>query len=140
MRLSAERLAATALAGIIVIGTALLWIGIPIATFWLASKVTSDSVRGVLFSLLAIPVAMGLGAWALYRVNGRYEALRGAPAAGSSPPSWRESLGEERKATSRARRPRRLIDVAMTASAVVALVLFLIWYFSSPDLRLSPLG
>jgi len=39
-------------AAVVVLGSGLLWIVIPIATFWLASRVTSDSVRGVLFALL----------------------------------------------------------------------------------------
>jgi len=34
----------------------------------------------------------------------------------------------------------RLIDLAMTISALIALVLFLIWYFASPDMRLAPLS
>ncbi len=128
------------LAGAIVLGSGLLWIAIPIATFWLASRVTSDSVRGVLFALLAVPAAMGIGAWALYRVNARYESLRGDGGAPASPPSWRGSLGEERKGWQARRRPVRLIDLAMTLSALIALILFLIWYFASPDLRLAPLS
>jgi hypothetical protein len=34
----------------------------------------------------------------------------------------------------------RLIDLAMTASAVIALLVFLVWYFASPELRLPPLS
>ena len=137
MTLSLSQRAAACLYGaLIVLGAALIWIAIPIAIFWLASQVTNDSVRGVLFALLALPVAMGVGAWSLYRLNGRYEALRGGPPRQTRPPAWRTSLGEGRGE----RGPRRLIDVAMTVSAVVALVLFLIWYFASPELRLPPLG
>jgi hypothetical protein len=135
-----QRMAGYLLAGVVVLGSGLLWIAIPIATFWLASRVTSDSVRGVLFALLAIPAAMGIGAWALYRVNGLYESLRGEGGAPPSPPSWRASLGEERKGLSGPRRPVRLIDLAMTISALIALGLFLIWYFASPDMRLAPLS
>jgi formate hydrogenlyase subunit 3/multisubunit Na+/H+ antiporter MnhD subunit len=129
-------MAAALMAGAIVLGSALLWIAIPVGTFWLASKVTDDSVRGVLFALLVLPAAMAGGAFGLYRLNAVYERLRGADPGPRRPPSWRGSLGEGRGMP----RPPRLIDVAMTASAVVALVLFLIWYFASPDLRLAPLG
>jgi hypothetical protein len=131
-----QRLAAALLAAAIVLGTGLLWIGIPIATFWLASQVTSDSVRGVLFALVVIPAAMAAGAFGLYRLNARYEQLRGTDPGPRRPPSWRGSLGEGRGQ----RRPVRLIDVAMTAAAVIALVLFLVWYFASPELRLAPLS
>jgi hypothetical protein len=135
-----QRMAGYLLAAVVVLGSGLLWIAIPIATFWLARRVTSDSVRGVLFALLAIPAAMGVGAWGLYRVNALYESLRGEGGFRPSPPSWRESLGAERKGRGGPRRPVRLIDLAMTISAIVALVLFLIWYFASPDMRLAPLS
>jgi hypothetical protein len=135
-----QRMAGYLLAGVVVLGSGLLWIAIPIATFWLASRVTSDSVSGVLFALLTIPAAMGLGAWALYRVNALYESLRGEGGPRPSPPSWRESLGAERRGRSAPRRPVRLIDLAMTISALIALVLFLIWYFASPDMQLAPLS
>jgi hypothetical protein len=131
-----QRLEAALLAASVVLGSALLWIGIPLGTFWLASRVTSDGVRGVLFSLLVIPVAMAGGAFCLYRLNARYEELRGVDPGPRRPPSWRGSLGEGRGAA----RSLRLIDVAMTASALIALALFLAWYFASPELRLAPLG
>jgi hypothetical protein len=134
-----DRLAARALAAVIVIGSAVLWIGVPFGSFWLAARVTSDSVRGVLFALLAIPVAMALGAWALYRVNSVYEGLRGEPARRTSPPAWRQSLGERRDVR-RASGPPRLIDVTMTGSAIVALVLLLIWFFFFADMQLAPMG
>ena len=133
---SAQRVEAALLAVSLVLGSALLWIGIPLGTFWLASQVTDDSVRGVLFSLLVIPTAMAGGAFCLYRLNARYEELRGMDPPPRRPPSWRGSLGEGRGAGA----PPRLIDVAMTAWALIALVLFLVWYFTSPDLRLPPLS
>jgi hypothetical protein len=131
-----QRVEAALLATSLVLGSALLWIGIPLGTFWLASRVTDDSVRGVLFSLLVIPTAMAVGAFCLYRLNARYEELRGLDPPPRRPPSWRGSLGEGRGSAV----PSRLIDVAMTAWALIALALFLAWYFTSPDLRLPPLS
>jgi hypothetical protein len=131
-----QRVEAVLLATSLVLGSALLWIGIPLGTFWLASRVTDDSVRGVLFSLLVIPTAMAGGAFCLYRLNARYEELRGVDPPPRRPPSWRGSLGEGRGSGA----PLRLIDVAMTAWALIALVLFLAWYFTSPDLQLPPLS
>jgi hypothetical protein len=131
-----ERVEAGLLAAAIVVGCLLFWIGIPLAAFWLSAQLTSDSVRGVLIALILIPAAMAAGAFGLYRLNARYEQLRGLDSGPRRPPSWRGSLGEGRGE----RRPLRLIDVAMTAAAVIALVAFLIWYFASPDLRLAPLS
>ena len=130
-------MAAQALAAVIVVGSVVLWVGVPFGSFWLAARLTSDSVRGVLFALVEIPATMALGAWALYRVNSVYEGLRGAPARRTSPPAWRQSLGERRDVR---RGPLRLIDVTMTGSAIVALVLLLIWFFFFADMQLAPMG
>jgi hypothetical protein len=133
-----SRLSAMALAAVIVVGSLVLWIGVPYGSFWLAARVTSDSVRGVLFALVAIPVAMAGGAWALYRVNSVYEGLRGEPARRASPPAWRQSLGERRDV--RRANPPRLIDITMTGSAIAALVLLFVWFFFFADMRLAPMG
>jgi hypothetical protein len=134
---TSDRLAAAALAAVIVVGSAVLWIGVPFGSFWVAARLTSDSVRGVLFALLAIPAAMALGAWALYRVNSVYEELREGPPRRTSPPAWRQSLGERRDVR---RGPPRLIDVTMTGSAIAALVLLVIWFFFFADMQLAPMG
>jgi uncharacterized membrane protein (DUF485 family) len=131
-----QRIESALLAASIVVGSLLFWIGIPLAAFWLAAQLTSDSVRGVLIALILIPVSMAAAAFGLYRLNARYEQLRGVDSGPRRPPSWRGSLGEGRGD----RPPLRLLDVAMTAAAVIALVLFLVWYFASPDLRLTPLS
>jgi hypothetical protein len=126
------------LAIVIVVGSALLWVGVPVAGLWLAGRVTSDALTAVLFALLAIPVAMvGVG-WALYEANARYEALHGGAARRRSPPAWRSSLGEERASTRRRAGGRSLIDVSMTVSACAALVVLAIWFFFFAELRLSP--
>jgi hypothetical protein len=39
------------------------------------------------------------------------------------------SLSDERGVSRRARAPRRLIDIAMTVSITIALVLMAIWFF-----------
>src|SRR5215210_4303200 len=136
--MAARRTRAFWLAALIVIGGALLWIGVPVGASWLAARVTSDSVRGVLLALLAIPATMATLGWALFRLNARYEALSGSEPQRRSPPAWRRSLGEDRSGGSRAGRPR-LIDISMTAWAITALVLFLVWFFGFADMRLSPL-
>ena len=126
------------LATVIVLGSALLWVGVPVAGLWLAGRVTSDALTAVLFALLAIPLAMVVVGWGLYRANARYEALHAGSAPRRSPPAWRTSLGEERASTRRRAGGRSLIDVSMTVSACAALLVLTIWFFFFAELRLSP--
>jgi len=121
----------TALLGIaIVVGSAMLWIGIPFGGLWLAGELTSTA-QGFLFATLGgIPLAMTAFAWVLYRVNDHYERRRaGEAGAGRHRSAWLVSSSDERGRLRRARAPRVLIDVAMTISATVALVLMAIWFF-----------
>jgi hypothetical protein len=118
------------LAAAIVLGCAFVWIGIPWAAFWLAGSFTKSN-EGFLFAVLGgIPLAMVGFGWLLYRLNDLYERLRGGEqrsAIGRA--SWLVASSDERGRLRRARAPRRLIDVAMTASAITALVLLLVWFF-----------
>jgi hypothetical protein len=134
-----ERVAAASLAVVIVLGSALLWIGVPVAGFWVAGRITSDALTALMFALLAIPTTMAALSWLLYRASARYETLRGAESRGASPPAWRSSLGEERPSERLRKGGRPLIDVAMTVSAITAIVVLFVWFFFFAEMRLSPL-
>jgi hypothetical protein len=127
------------LAGLIVAGSVAMWIGVPLGGVWLAGRLTSDGVTMVLFALLVVPVTMVALGWLLYRVSETYERLRGHAQRPPAPPSWRMSLSEERGSTRRARGSRQLIDVAMTVSAITALVVMAVWFFAFAEMRLAPL-
>lgn len=118
------------LAVAIVLGSAMLWIGIPLFGLWLAGEFTTTA-QGFLFATLGgIPLAMTAFAWVLYRVNDLYVRSRGPEAAPERRRSaWLVASTEERNRIRRARAPRALIDVAMTISAVAALVLLAVWFF-----------
>ena len=123
-------IAVAALAFALVAGSAFLWIGVPVLGFWLAGKLT-DTAEGFLFAVLGgVPLAMVGFGWLLYRLNGLYEDLHSDDPQASAPrAAWLVSSSEERGRLRRARAPRTLIDVAMTVSAVSALVLLVIWFF-----------
>ena len=134
----ARRLAAALLAVVIVVGSAVLWMGVPVAGFWAGGRVTKTADGFFLFVLGVVPVAMVLGGWALYRVAARYEALRPArDRDGRS--AWLVSLSDERAVLRRRRASRPLVDVAMTASAVTAILALLIWFFAFAHMMLAPL-
>ena len=134
-----ERAAVAALAVVIVLGSALVWIGVPVAGLWLAGRITTDPLRFVMFSLLAIPSTMVALGWVLYRAGAQYERLRGTERHHTTPPTWRSSLGEERASDRRRKGGRALIDISMTGSAVTALVVMAIWFFFYATSTLAPL-
>jgi hypothetical protein len=134
-----RKLAVGSLALAIVLGSAVLWIGIPIVGFWVAGKVTTSATGFLFFVLAAIPLAMVLMGWLLYRVNGLYEGLRQIEPERGGPSAWLVSATDERADFRRRRAPRALIDVAMTASAVAALVLRAIWFFFFAHMQLAQL-
>ena len=125
----AERVAEALLALAIVVGSAFLWIGLPLGGFWLAGEFTTTA-EGSFAVLGGIPLAMVAFGWLLYRVNDLYVSVRDVdqPVA-SSRSAWLVASTEERNKLRRARAPRTLIDAAMTASATVALLLLAVWFF-----------
>lgn len=133
-----DRAEASCLAIVIVLGSALVWMGVPVAGFWLAARVTPDGVTAVLVALIAVPAGMAGAGWLLYRVSARYESLIGGEQRRRGPPAWRVSLSEERVSDRRRAGGRQLIDIAMTASAAAAMLVLTIWFFFFAELRLSP--
>lgn len=119
-----------ALAVAIVAGSAFLWIGIPLLGLWVAGRFTTTA-EGFLFATLGgIPLVMVAFGWVLYRVNGMYLRSLGPERESEQRHSaWLVSVSDERGVARRARAPRRLIDVAMTVSISIALVLMAIWFF-----------
>ena len=141
MHAIAMRIAAAALAVAIVFGSLFLWIGVPVLGMWIAGQVTSSSVGFLFATLGGIPVTMIATGFAIYRLNGVYEGIRpGDPHAPRSRSAWNVSLSEERAGFRRQRAPRPLVDIAMTASAVTALVLLLVWFFFIAEMQLAPMG
>jgi hypothetical protein len=124
----------------IVLGSLLLWVGVPVLGFWLAGQTTS-SATGFLFAVTAgVPASMLAFGFLLYRLNAIYERFHGGPRPGTPRRSaWLVASTDERARMRRAREPRPLIDLAMTASAVAALVLLLTWFFFFAEMQLAPM-
>jgi hypothetical protein len=119
-----------ALAVAIVVGSAVEWIGIPLLGLWLAGRFTTTAEAFLFATLGGIPLAMVGFGWVLYRVNAMYERSLGPDAGHERRHSaWNVSLSDERGRSRRERAPRRLIDLAMTVSLCVALVLMTVWFF-----------
>jgi hypothetical protein len=123
----------------VVLGSAFLWIGIPLLGLWLAGELTDTVTTFLLAILIAVPASMVAFGWLLYRLNALYEGLHGAPEGPPARSAWLVSSSEERRELRRARGPRTLIDVSMTASAVAALIIMAIWFFFLAEAPLAPL-
>jgi hypothetical protein len=137
----ARAAAAAVLAVAIVVGSGFLWLGIPWGGLWLAGALTTNSEAFLFAALGGVPLAMVGFGWLLYRLNNLYEGMRGGPRrAVMNRSAWLVSSSEERAKFRRARAPRGLIDIAMTASAIAALVLLFVWFFFLAGSPLAPTG
>jgi hypothetical protein len=134
-----RRMLAAFLAVVIVLGCGVLWIGVPIAGFWVAGQLFTKSTHFLIFALLTIPLTMVVVGFVLYRINALYMALRDEEAGPRPRSGWLVSTTDERRDVRLRRGPRQLIDVAMTASIVTALVLMVVWFFFLAQMRLAPL-
>lgn len=116
------------LALIIVVGSLITWIGIPLAWIWIAGQLVDDYPSVYMLALAACPLTMILWGWALSRVNRRYSEL-GPPESdhpGTQRSAWLGSLSGGRRP---ARRQATLLDVSMIVSVIIALVAMAVWFF-----------
>jgi hypothetical protein len=130
----AHATAIATLAALVVAGSLFVWIGVPVLVLKAIAAVTARPDQVVILALMAIPLSMVGFGWLLYRVNAVYEELRGAaPRVDLVHTTWLRSVSDDRR---RRRAPRRLIDVAMTASAWTAVVLMAVWFFAFAEMKL----
>jgi hypothetical protein len=116
-----DRLAAAFLLAVLALGTLVLWIGIPVACLWGASKVT-HSIGG--HFLVATPLtlfSMGVFVWGLYAVDRLY--LRVTGAWDLQPDDDYEDDEEVPQA------PRGPLEPMLIASLVVGIVALFVWFF-----------
>ena len=130
---------AALLALVIVLGSLFLWIGVPIGGMWLAGQLFTESTRFLMFCLVTIPLTMVVVGFLLYRVNAVYVSLRDEEPRETPRSGWLVSATDERRSIRLRQGRRELIDVAMTVSIVVALVLMVVWFFFAAEMRLAPL-
>jgi hypothetical protein len=124
----------------VVAGSLLLWVGLPVMGLWVVGELTSTASGFLAVALIAIPAAMALFGALLYRLGDLYERMSGdGRPSGGGRSAWLVSATDERGSARRARAPRPLIDVAMTFSATVALVLMAVWFFVFAHSPLAPL-
>ena len=119
----------TALACVIVVGSLLFWVGIPLFWIWVAGQLTAEYPSIYLFAAAACPLTMIGWGWILYRVNLIYVELAPPPpdAPGTQRSAWLGSLSDNRTPT---RRQSTLLDVSMIVSVIIALTALAVWFFA----------
>jgi hypothetical protein len=113
---------------LMVLGSLLLWIGIPVGWLWVGSQVASDSQQTglgtYLLVLVAIVASMIVVGKALSSLNRVYGRVTGEDPHMRVRMPWHRSMrGEEDH-----RPPRQILDVVMVTSVGIALLVFLLWF------------
>lgn len=113
----------------IVVGSLIFWIGIPLFWIWVAGQLISEYPSIYLLALAACPLTMIAWGWVLYRVNAIYLELAPPPpdSPGVQRSAWLGSLSDNRKPK---RRQATLLDVSMIVSVIIALTAMAVWFFA----------
>jgi len=117
------------LIAVMAVGSVLMWLGLPVALIYLASRVADSpnpSMGPYLLIIVGLPVGMiaiGKALGAIDRYHGRITGLDdGKPMQAA----WMRSMRGERER----KRRRSVLDVVMIVSVGVALVLGAVWFFA----------
>jgi hypothetical protein len=119
-----ERAAGGFLIALMVIGSPVLWIGVPIASSWAAAQLTADATTHLQIVVPLTIAGMVLFARLLFWVNKLY--LRILAQAGE--PDWEDDPEEARP-----RYARGPLEPILVASLVIALIALSVWFFTSAE-------
>jgi hypothetical protein len=116
------------LIALMAIGSVLMWLGLPVALIYLASRV-ADSPKPSMGPYLLIIVGLPLGMIAIGKVLGaldRYHGrLTGLDEHKPMQAAWMKSMRGERER----KRRRSVLDTVMIVSVAAALLAFAVWFF-----------
>jgi hypothetical protein len=107
-------------------GSVLMWLGLPVAWLYLASRVSSSSRPSFALYVLVL-AAIALSIAAMGKLLGMLDRAYGRLAGTAPPPSraaWLRSMSDDRT-----RRRGTVLDVVMAWSVGLALLAFAIWFF-----------
>jgi hypothetical protein len=124
---SAWNPAAWVLVALMAIGSVVMWLGVPIALIYAASKLAdtpNPSMGPYLLVFIGLPIGMALVGKALGALNRAHIRLTGAEV-DAYRPGWTRSMRGERKAERRG----GVLDRVMIISVAIAGVAFAIWFF-----------
>jgi hypothetical protein len=115
-----ERAAGAFLIAVMVIGSPVLWIGVPVASSWAAAQLTADATTHLQIVVPLTIVGMVLFARLLFWVNKLYLRIL----AEAAEPDWEDDPEEARP-----RYARGPLEPILVASLVIALIALSVWFF-----------
>ena len=119
--------AAWALVVLMAIGSVVMWLGVPIALIYAASKLAdtpNPSMGPYLLVFIGLPIGMALVGKGLGALNRAHIRLTGAEV-DAYRPGWTRSMRGERKVERRG----GVLDRVMIISVAIAGVAFAVWFF-----------
>ena len=119
--------AAITLVALMALGSVVMWIGVPLALLYLASKLAdtpNPSMGPYLLIILGLPIGMAIVGKALGWLNRVHIRLTGAEV-DEYRPGWTRSLRGDRQVERRG----GVLDRVMIVSVAVAALAFAVWFF-----------
>jgi hypothetical protein len=119
--------AAVALVALMALGSVVMWLGVPLALVYLASRLAdtpNPSMGPYLLVIFGLPVGMAVVGKGLGALNRAHVRLTGAET-DEYRPGWTRSMRGERKVDRR----NGVLDKVMIVSVAIAGLAFAIWFF-----------
>ena len=124
----ATRISAVVLIALMAVGSISLWLGIPVAWIYLASRLVDSSqptMGPYVMVLVGIPVSMVVVGKLLTKLNRVYGGVTHTTPSVRVRSPWMRSMRDGRDVG----QPRTILDVVMVISVALALTCFGIWFF-----------
>jgi hypothetical protein len=121
-------LAAAGLIVLMVLGSLMLWLAVPVAWLWVASHIDDSleaSFRAYAAVAIGVPTTMLIIFALLRRLDDAHQRLTGAVETKKLAPAWRRSLSEERDLHA----PTSALDIILAGTAIAAAIALAIWFF-----------
>ena len=119
--------AAIMLVALMVVGSVVMWIGVPLVLVYIASKLAdtpNPSLGPYLLIIIGLPIGMAVVGKGLGALNRAHIRLTGAEV-DEYRPGWTRSMRGERTVSRRG----GVLDRVMIISVAVAALLFAVWFF-----------
>jgi hypothetical protein len=116
-----------ALVALMAVGSVVMWLGVPLALVFVASKLAdtpNPSLGPYLLIIIGLPVGMAVVGKALSALNRAHIRVTGTEV-DEYQPGWTRSLRGEREVSRRG----GVLDRVMIVSVGVAAVVFAVWFF-----------
>jgi hypothetical protein len=119
---------AASLVLLMILGSLVLWLAVPLAWLWLASQIDGSldaSLKAYATVAVGVPTTMLALFWLLRQVDAAHQQITGSAPSKRLAPAWRRSLSEERDLHA----PTSALDTILAATAIVALIALAVWFF-----------